>query len=418
VNQTGVNFKKGVLEPEPVLSRYMRIIVLGSDGYLGFPLVLKLLGRGHEVVGVDNLSRRRMVREVDGWSAVPLVDPFERVMAVREEFPEFVFRFMDLTNTEEVNHLFYKHKPDAVVHLGENPSAPYSMIDSEHAVSTYMNNVGGTLNVLHAMRDFSPDCHMIKLGTMGEYGTPNIDIPEGKFEIEYRGRKDVLPFPKQPGSFYHASKVADTINIQFASKIWGLRATDIHQGVVYGIITEDMEHVHDRNQKDVDDRLVTRFDFDETFGTALNRFTAQAVIGHKLTPYGRGGQTRGYIALRDSMQCLTIALENPAEGGEYRTFNQLDETYSVMELAKKVVKVGRSLSLDVEIWDHVENPRVEAEEHYYNPDRENLRKLGFKPTMSIENEIDVTLKRLMRYKERIEEKRSSIMPRTKWDPRK
>lgn len=396
----------------------MKIVVLGSDGYLGFPLVLKLLAYGHEVVGVDNLSRRRMVREVGSWSAVPLADPFERVTAVREEFPEFVFRFMDLTNTEEVNYLFYKHRPDAVVHLGENPSAPYSMIDAKHAVSTYMNNVGGTLNVLHAMRDFAPDCHMIKLGTMGEYGTPNMDIPEGKFEIEYRGRKDVLPFPKQPGSFYHSSKVADTINIQFASRIWGLRATDIHQGVVYGIITEDMERVCDCTDKDVDDRLVTRFDFDETFGTAVNRFTAQAVIGHKLTPYGKGGQTRGYIALRDSMQCLTIALENPADEGEYRTFNQLDEVYSVMELANKVVKVGSSLGLDVEIWDHVENPREEAEEHYYNPDRENLRKLGFKPTMPIESEIEVTLKRLLRYKKRIEEKKSSIMPRTKWDPRK
>jgi len=302
-----------------------------------------------------------------------------------------------------VRGIVNKYKPDTIVHLGEQPCAPYSMIDVEHAVSTQTNNIVGTLNLLFAMHETSPHTHMLKLGTMGEYGTPNIDIPEGFFEIEYRGRKDKLPFPRQAGSWYHQTKVHDTHNIMFACKIWDLRSTDIMQGVVYGTRTDDM----------VDDRLLTRFDFDEVWGTALNRFCAQAIIGHPLTPYGGGGQTRGFIALRDSMQCLTLATENPPEKGEYRVFNQFDETYSVNELAKKVQKIGKKLGYDVKI-KNPENPRLEAEKHYYNPDHEKLYKLGFKPIHPLEEALEEMFKDLERFKDRILAKKERIMPTIYW----
>lgn len=382
----------------------MRIIVLGADGYLGWPLTLHLLSRGHQVIGGDNYSRRRRVREVGGRTATIIADPYDRVHLIKSLDPGFAFRFIDLDWESEVNYFFKKWQPDACIHLAEIPSAPYSMIDAEHTKITFNNNVGGTLNVLRAIHENCPDCHLIKLGTLGEYGTPNIDIPEGYFEIEYRGRKDILPFPKQPGSFYHASKVADTINIQFACKIWGLKSTDIHQGVVHGIETPEML---------LNNKLITRFDYDEIFGTVINRFIAQAIINHQLTPYGTGGQRRGFIALRDSVQCMRLAIENPPDEGEYRTLNQFDEVYSVMELAEHVVEAARSFDIDATIWK-IPNPRVEAEDHYYKPDHDNLKKMGFKPEHTLDQEIEITFRRLIPLRERIDEKRDRVMPTVKW----
>ena len=294
-------------------------------------------------------------------------------------------------------------RPDSIVHLAEQPSAPFSMIDREHAVYSQHNNVEGTINVLYAMKDIVPDCHLVKLGTMGEYGTPNIDIPEGFFEIEYRGRKDILPFPKQPHSMYHLSKVHDTANTMFACRVWKLSSTDIMQGVVYGTRTDEM----------IDDSLMTRFDFDESFGTVINRYCAEAVIGLPLTPYGQGKQKRGFIDLVDSIQCLTIAIENPAARGEYRVFNQLDEVYSIGELAEKVAKVANKLGMEAKI-QNVENPRTEKAEHYYKVDNENLKKLGFKPTRTLEETAEIMLKDLSKHKDRILEKSEAILPKTKW----
>lgn len=391
----------------------MKVIVSGSDGYLGFPLCLHLLSKGHEVIGVDNLSRRKRVREVGSHSATPISDPFIRCIALREEFPEFQWINMDLRNFIDVDDLFERHRPEAIVHLGELPSAPYSMIDVEHCNETQVNNIVGTNNILFAMKKHVKDCHLIKLGTMGEYGTPNINIPEGFFKIKYRGRWDRLPFPRQAGSWYHLSKVHDTHNIMFACKIWDLMSTDIMQGVVHGIVTDDMLRPCDCVEKDVDSRLITRFDFDDVWGTCINRFCAQALIGHDLTPYGKGGQTRGYIALQDSIQCMTIALDNPPDEGEYRTFNQFDECYSVNELAEHVVKVAGEQGIEANIWS-IENPRVENEEHYYIPDHDNLKKLGFKPTHTLDDELAITLRYLMRYKDRIEAKRDKIMPTVNW----
>ncbi|MDH5199665.1 MAG: UDP-sulfoquinovose synthase [Candidatus Bathyarchaeota archaeon] len=382
----------------------MKVMIMGMDGYLGWTLAMYMTGRGHEVCGVDNFSRRRNVKEIGSWSATPIITMEERLKAYKKATgKELEFYEGDLVHYDFTDLIVKKERPDTIVHLGEIPCAPYSMIDVEHCNYTMMNNIIGTNNILFAMHKHAPECHLLKLGTLGEYGTPNIDIPEGYFEIEYRGRKDRLPFPRQAGSWYHQTKVHDTHNIMFACKIWGLRSTDIMQGVVHGIVTDDM----------VNDDLLTRFDFDEVWGTALNRFCSQAVIGHELTPYGKGGQTRGYIALRDSMQCLTISTENPPDGGEYRTFNQFDECYSVNELAEHVVDVAGEFGIEAKIWN-IENPRLEAEEHYYNPDRENLPRLGFKPTNTLDDELRITLPKLIQYKERIEAKRDRILPTIYW----
>jgi len=382
----------------------VRTLVLGMDGYIGWALAMHLAKRGHTVSGIDNFSRRANVESVGSQSAIPLLEMEDRVKAfTRIHGEKLTFFEGDLLDYEFLADVIKQTRPDSIVHLGEQPSAPFSMIDREHAIYSQHNNVEGTLNVLYAMKDIVPDCHLVKLGTMGEYGTPNIDIPEGFFEIEYRGRKDILPFPRQPHSMYHLSKVHDTANTMFACRVWKLSSTDIMQGVVYGTRTHEM----------IDGSLATRFDFDESFGTVINRYCAEAVIGLPLTPYGQGKQRRGFIDLVDSIQCLTIAIENPAARGEYRVFNQLDEVYSIGELAEIVMTVAKKLGIDAEI-KNVENPRTEKAEHYYKVDNENLKKLGFKPTRKIQETVEIMLKDLSNHKDRILEKREAILPRTKW----
>jgi nucleoside-diphosphate-sugar epimerase len=358
----------------------MKVMIMGMDGYLGWALSMYLADRGHQVCGIDNMLRRKAVAEIGSHSATPIKPMNERVDAYKKASGnELTFFYGDLL------------------------SAPYSMIDVQHCNKTQINNIIGHNNILFAMKDHVSECHLLKLGTMGEYGTPNIDIPEGFFEIEYRGRKDKMPFPRQPGSWYHLTKVHDTWNLMFANKIWGIRATDVMQGVVHGLNTPQM----------VNDALLTRYDFDEVFGTAMNRFCAQAVIGHELTPYGKGGQTRGYLALRDSMQCFTLAIENPPKEGEYRVFNQFQECYSANELAERISKASQEYGLEGKIWN-IPNPRVEAEEHYYNPDIKNLPEIGFNPTHTLEEELHITIPKLMEFKDRIEIKRHTIAPKIKW----
>lgn len=382
----------------------MRIFICGIDGYIGWSLALHLAKKGHEISGIDNLSRRKNVEEIGSCSATPIENMEERIKAANEIFGvKITYSNGDLLEYDQINKAIKDSRPEAIVHLGEQPSAPYSMIDRKHAVYTQHNNVIGTLNLLFALKENVTDAHLLKLGTMGEYGTPNIDIPEGFFEIEYRGRKDTLPFPRQAGSFYHWSKVHDTGNIGFACKMWGIRSTDVMQGVVYGTRTRDQD----------DDRLLTRFDFDEAFGTAINRFCAQAVIGYPLSLYGKGNQKRGFIALIDSLQCLTLALENPPENGEYRVFNQLDEVYGIGSLAESVKNSGKMFGLNIEI-NHLDNPRIENEDHYFKVDRDHLRKLGFKPTRSLQDELQIMFKDLIKFKDRIEAKKEQIAPTISW----
>jgi len=384
----------------------MRVFVAGVDGYLGWTLAQYLAARNHEVAGCDLFLRRQWVEEMDAQSATPIGSLEERLAAFKENFgTELVFREGDLMDYDFVLEFFKVFQPEAIVHLGEMPSAPYSMIDAHHCNFTQTNNIVGTLNILWAMKEICPRAHLVKLGTMGEYGTPNIDIPEGFFTIEYRGRTDTLPFPRQAGSWYHQTKVHDSHNVNFACKIWGLRSTDIMQGVVFGTRIDEMGD---------DERLVTRFDFDQCFGTVLNRYCAEAIIGHPLSPFGAGQQRRGFLPLRDSMQCLTIAINNPPKEGEYRVFNQFEEVYSVTELAQKVIRVGHELGLDVAM-ANIENPRKEAEEHYYHPDHRHLLDLGYQPTHDVEQELRIMLKDLTKYRSRIEERKDDLIPDIRWD---
>jgi len=384
----------------------MRVFIAGVDGYLGWSLACYLGARGHDVGGVDTFLRREWVAEVGGQSATPIRRMTERLEAYRERFGKnLVFRRGNLRDYNFVLNALRSFEPDVIVHLGENPSAPYSMIDVEHCVFTHENNMIGTLNILYAIKEACSQAHLLKLGTMGEYGTPNLPIPEGFFEIDYRGRKDSLPFPRQAGSWYHQTKVHDSNNIMFACRIWGLRSTDIMQGVVFGTHIDEMGS---------DERLLSRLDFDQCFGTAINRYCCQAVIGHPLTPYGKGHQKRGFLPLRDSMQCLTLALENPPKEGEYRVFNQFEEVYDVTEVAEKVKKAGSTLGLEVTI-RNIENPRIEQEQHYYEPDHKNLLDLGYKPTHDVEAELKIMLTDLMKCRKRIEVRSEAFIPDIRWD---
>ncbi|HYH28044.1 MAG TPA: NAD-dependent epimerase/dehydratase family protein, partial [Actinomycetota bacterium] len=384
----------------------MRILILGGDGYLGWPTAMHLSARGHEVHVVDNYLRRRAHREQGTHSLVPIAEDLPtRVGAWREVTGyEIGVTEGDICEWPLVERLFRDFRPETIVHYGEIPSAPYSMKSRDHAVFTQYNNVVNTMNVLWAMRDLAPEAHLVKLGTMGEYGTPNIDIEEGFIEIEHKGRRDTLPFPKLPGSLYHASKVHDSTNIHFACRVWGLRATDLNQGVVYGIETDETR---------LDDRLSTRFDYDEIWGTALNRFCVQAVIGHPLTVYGSGGQTRGFLNIVDTLQCVELATMNPAERGEYRVFNQFTESFSLIELANLVHLAGKDYGLDVEV-RHLDNPRVEAERHHYNPVHTKLLDLGLKPHLLSETLIESMFGVIERYRHRVIT--DAILPRTTWSP--
>jgi UDP-sulfoquinovose synthase len=382
----------------------MRVLICGIDGYLGWTLALRLSSRGHEVLGFDNFDRRKNVEEIGSWSAIPILDMRARIEAARLRHGYDITALEgSILDYDFLSRIMRDIVPDAVVHLAEQPSAPFSMMDRTHAYYTQQNNVLGTLNLLFALKEHAPKAHLVKLGTVGEDGTTNVPIPEGFFEIEYRGHKDRSPFQRQADSFYHLSKVHDSADVAFACKIWGLSSTDIMQGVVYGTRTNDTD----------DDSLLTRFDFDEAFGTIINRYCSQAVIGYPLTPYGTGRQKRAFIALEDTMQCLTLATENPPEKGEYRVFNQIDEVYGVYELAERVKKAGRAHGLDVTI-QALENPRIEVQEHFDEADHEQLRKLGSKPTRSLDEELDIMLNDLMRFRNRIEAKRAVIAPRITW----
>ncbi len=369
-----------------------RIVIAGGDGFCGWPTALHLSKAGHEVVVLDNFIRRRWDEELGTASLVPIAELEERV-ATWEELSgrRLGVELGDLTDTEFVYEAVERLRPEVIVHFGEQSSAPYSMVDAAHAVATQVNNVVGTLNLLFAVRDLVPDCHLVKLGTMGEYGTPNIDIEEGYLEVEHNGRRDRLPYPKQPGSFYHLSKVHDSHNILLACRIWGLRSTDLNQGVVYNVQTPDTA---------ADPRLATRYDYDSVFGTALNRFCVQAAMQRPITVYGHGGQTRGLIDLRDTVRCIELAVENPAPPGELRVFNQFTEQWSVRSLAERVHRVATARGLETEIV-HLENPRVEAESHYYNAAHSSLLDLGLEPHLLSDETVEAMIEVAVAHRERV-----------------
>jgi UDP-sulfoquinovose synthase len=381
----------------------MKIAVLGGDGYCGWATALYLSRKGHAVSILDNFSRRQWDHELGVQTLTPIRPLSDRLRAWQELTGNFIEAFTgDVTDYDFLSSTIKALEPDAVIHFAEQRAAPYSMIDRKHAVFTQVNNVVGTLNLLFALKEFQPECHLIKLGTMGEYGTPNIDIEEGYITIEHNGRRDVLPYPKQPGSFYHLSKVHDSHNIMFTCKIWKLRATDLNQGVVYGTMTDEVC---------LDEALINRFDYDEVFGTVLNRFCVQAAIGHPLTVYGKGGQTRGFLDIRDTVRCIELACLNPALPGECRVFNQFTEQFSVLDIARLVETAASKMGLRVEI-DHLPDPRVESEEHYYNAKHSKLIDLGLKPHLLSDSLLDSLMNIAVRYRDRIDA--SLILPQVNW----
>jgi UDP-sulfoquinovose synthase len=369
------------------------VIVLGADGYLGWPAALHLSQSGYHVIAVDNFIRRAWDVECNTHSLIPIETMETRIRRWRAlGGDEIEFRELDIRDAHALAELIRTAQPQSVVHFGEQRSAPFSMIDLEHAAMTQTNNVVGTLNLLFALRQHAPECHLVKLGTMGEYGTPKIDIEEGFITIEHNGRKDTLPYPKQPGSFYHLSKVHDSHNILFACRAWGLRATDLNQGVVYGCETKETQQHPE---------LATRFDFDTIWGTVLNRFCVQAACGQPLTVYGKGGQTRGFLDIRDTMACVLLSVENPANAGEYRVFNQFTEQFSVRQLAELVFEARAEHGLSTAI-EHLPNPRVEAEEHYYHAKHQRLLDLGLRPHMLRTTLITSVIETVERHRDRVD----------------
>jgi UDP-sulfoquinovose synthase len=378
----------------------VKILVLGGDGYLGWPTALYLSRRGHQVGVIDNFARRQYDVEMGVSSLVPIVPLTQRLERWRDVSGFSIEQFDgDLCDPAFVNETLASFEPEAVVHFAEQRSAPYSMIDRQHAVYTQVNNVVGTLNLLYAIAEQNRDIHLVKLGTMGEYGTPNIDIEEGFIEITHRGRTDVMPYPKQPGSFYHLSKVHDSHNIMFACRIWGIRATDLNQGIVYG---------HETEETVLHPELATRFDYDGVFGTVLNRFCVQAVTGHPLTVYGSGGQTRGMLNILDTLACVELALETPAERGEFRVFNQFTESFSIQEMADMVVAEYNGEATIV----HPPTPRVEKEEHYYRAAHTKLLDLGLNPHLLTRKVIQSILSVAHEYKGNVDP--AAILPTVEW----
>jgi UDP-sulfoquinovose synthase len=383
----------------------VRVLILGGDGYLGWPQAMHFSERGYDVAVLDNFAKREWERELGVQPLMPIGTLEERLATWRELTGRPIRIYLgDLMDYPFVAWVLRDFNPEAIVHYGEQPSAPYSMIDARRAAYTQSNNVVGTLNLLFAMRDVTPDAHLVKLGTMGEYGTPNIDIEEGYLTVEHNGRSHEFLYPKTAGSIYHLSKVHDSHNIHFACRIWGLRATELNQGVVYGVETDESAR---------DPRLATSFHYDEVFGTALNRFCVQAVVGEPITPYGRGGQTRGYLNIRDTMACVELAVRNPADQGELRVYNQFTEQFSVNELADKVVTAARQVGIEPRV-EHAANPRVEAEEHYYNARHTKLIELGLQPSLLGPELIRSMLSTIQRHADRVD--RSKLLMGVRWAP--
>lgn len=381
----------------------MRIIVLGGDGYLGWPTAMHLAAQGHEVLAVDNYLRRRLSREEDSEALfeVPNLHERARLWAARGG-KEIAVAIGDLADWDFVDPLFRDFRPEAVVHYAEQPSAPYSMKDRATAALTFKNNLDVTFNVIQAVQAHTPECHIVKLGTMGEYGTPNIDIEEGWLDIQHKGRQDRFLFPRQAGSLYHTTKVLDTDLLWFYVRVWGLRVTDLMQGPVYGLETDENAGCEE---------LYPFLNYDELFGTVINRFMVQAVAGHPLTVYGKGGQTRGYLNIKDTLACVRLSIENPAAAGELRIFNQFVETFSVNEIARRVQTVGKDLGLEVVV-ESLPNPRKEMEEHYYNPAHTGLLELGLEPHYLTDEVLGDMMQLIQRYQNNIQSHR--IFRGVKW----
>lgn len=382
----------------------MRVLVLGGDGYLGWPTAMAFAAKGHEVWTIDNYLRRRLARETDSEPLLAAPDLEQRAKAFEAATGKRIgVAIGDCLDFSFLKDAVRRTQPDAVIHYAEQPSAPYSMRDHPSAALTLQNNLLATLNIAWAIMQEAPDAHLIKLGTMGEYGTPNIDIEEGWIDIGHKGRKDRFLFPRQASSLYHTTKILDTDLLWFYVRVCGMRVTDLMQGPVYGIHTPQCQ---------ADERLWPNFHYDDIFGTVVNRFLVQAVAGVPLTVYGKGGQKRGYLNLLDTLQCVELAMLSPAGRGELRILNQFTETFTVLELAERVRRVGDRLGLEIRL-QNVPNPRKELEEHYYNPAHSGFAQLGLKPHFLTDDVVASMLEAIMPHRKRIES--GKIMPRVRWN---
>ena len=383
-----------------------KVLILGGDGYLGWPTAMNLSNLGYSVAVLDNYLKRWIFNKLGITPLIDCPNLEERANIWKGLTGHDIKVYVgDIGEQDFLFKVVKEFEPDTIIHYGEIPSAPYSMLNHNTSWETIQNNLRATMAVMWAIRTINPDIHLIKLGTMGEYGTPNIDIEEGFMEIEKGGRKDRLPFPKLPGSFYHLSKVQDSDMLYLGVRMWGLRVTDLNQGPVYGIETAE-------SRLDKEDRLMPHFHYDEFWGTVLNRFITQAVVGIPLTVYGKGGQKRGFLNITDTLQCVMLAVQNPANKSEFRVMNQFTEIFSVNELAEKVKAAAKKLGIDVAIKNYP-NPRKEAEEHYYNAKNTNLLSLGLQPNYLTEKVLTEMLEIVMENKKNI--RQDIILPgRAKW----
>lgn len=381
----------------------MRVLIMGGDGYLGWPTAMSFAAKGHEVLVIDNYLRRTIAQQTQSEALMPNPNLNDRAAIFRAVSGlEIKVKIGDVANYRTLEQAVQQFQPEAVVHYAEQPSAPYSMMGFDEAHMTLNNNLNATMNLIWAVLQHAPECHIIKLGTMGEYGTPNIDIEEGWLEIEHNGRKDKFLYPRAAGSLYHTTKVLDTDLLWFYVRTYGIRVTDLMQGPVYGLSTVE---------SDLDERLLPNFHYDDIFGTVVNRFLVQAVAGVPLTVYGKGGQVRGYLNLRDTLQCIELAAAHPADRGQLRILNQFTETFSVNQLADHVQRVGNQLGLNVQI-KSIDNPRKEKEEHYYNPAHSGLLELGLQPHNMTDEVVAAMLQQVMKHRDHIDTAR--ILPRVRW----
>ncbi len=386
------------------------VVIFGGDGYIGWPLALHLAwSSDRQVVIVDNLVTRRLVTSVGADSLVPILSPSARVAAYERASGKSNLAFVeaDARDPRHVDHLISKYMPGSVVHLAQQRSAPFSMVDQEHALYTQVNNVVTNMNILFSMTRRVPDAHLLKMGSMGEYGTPEIEITEGPIEIQRDGRRHSAMFPRAGQSWYHLSKIFDTYNVLMSNKVDGLRSTDVMQGVVYGSVTNETTDVP----------LATRFDFDSIWGTVINKYVVQAVVLNKLLIYGKGGQTRGFLSLYDSIECLSLLLDNPPPKGGYRVVNQLDETYDTLTLASKVQGIAKEYGITVGS-QTVPNPRVEKEEHVYMVEHKILPSLGFRRTKEIDDVIREIFETVIENRERAMRMKSLLTPSVTWTGKK
>ncbi len=380
----------------------MRIMILGADGYLGWPTSVELALKNHNLLLIDNFIKRKLIKKYNRKVLVNTARADKQLTKLKKYNKKIEFSNIDCTNYVNLSSKFKNFKPDAVIHFAEMPSAPLSMLGDNEGWMTLKNNLQSTYNLISIIKKYNANCHIIKLGTMGEYGTPNIDIEEGWLNISHKKRTHKFLYPRQASSLYHTSKIMDTDLLWFYVRMSNLKVTDLMQGPVYGVNSSKI-------MKDA--CLQPLFTYDDIFGTVLNRFIVQGITNNPLTIYGSGSQIRGYINIKDTIKCIMLSLKNPPKAGNLEIYNQFTEQFSINELANRVITALSKIGLDTKICK-IKNPRIEKEKHYYNAKNSKLKKLGLKPTLLTENSIIEIANYVKKYKKNID--KSLFQPRIKW----